>query len=177
EDVALAATNEPVAARAPRTKLAPAPEAALARALQLIAAAARPIAVIGASAMRLADPQLLRKLIERHNLPFATTTMAKGMIDDDHPLALGCIERACRQVQRKVLRSADLIIGLGYDTIEVEYEAWIGDRPLLQIDIEPVDIPSSVNLAHEVTGDLDGSLAGVAAAAPRRERWLRGAVA
>ena len=45
--------------------------------------------------------------------------MAKGMIDEDHPLALGCIERACRQVQRKLLRSADLIVGLGYDTIEV----------------------------------------------------------
>ena len=61
------------------------------------------------------------------HLPFATTTMAKGMIDEDHPLSLGCIERACRQVQRKLLRSADLIIGLGYDTIEVEYEAWIDD--------------------------------------------------
>ncbi len=96
--------------------------------------------------MRLADPSLLRKVIERHNLPFATTTMAKGLIDEDHPLSLGCIERACRQVQRKLLRSADLIVGLGYDTIEVEYEAWIGDVPLLQIDIEPADVAPSVNL-------------------------------
>ena len=89
-------------------------------------------------------------VIERHNLPFATTTMAKGMIDEDHPLSLGCIERACRQVQRKLLRSADLIVGLGYDTIEVEYEAWIGDVPLLQIDIEPVDVAPSVKLVHQV---------------------------
>ena len=73
--------------------------------------------------MRLARPDLLRQVIERHNLPFATTTMAKGMIDEDHPLSLGCIERSCRQVQRKLLRSADLIVGLGYDTVEVEYEA------------------------------------------------------
>jgi thiamine pyrophosphate-dependent acetolactate synthase large subunit-like protein len=29
-------------------------------------------------AMRVADPSLLRKVIERHSLPFATTTMAKG---------------------------------------------------------------------------------------------------
>ena len=80
----------------------------------------------------------------------------------DHPLALGCIERACRQVQRKFLRSGDLIIGLGYDTIEVEYEAWIDDRPLLQIDIEPVDVAPSVNVLHQVTGDLDSSLARLA---------------
>src|SRR5438105_3556817 len=177
EDVALAMTNEPVAAPAQPKKLGTASDAAFARAIELITAAARPIAVIGASAMRPADPALLRKMIESHNLPFATTTMAKGLIDDDHPLALGCIERACRQVQRKVLRSADLIIGLGYDTVEVEYETWIGDRPLLQIDIEPVDIPSSVNLAHEVTGDLDASLAGLAAAPPARNRWNGGALA
>jgi acetolactate synthase-1/2/3 large subunit len=177
EDVALAMTNEPLAEPAQPKKLVAAPDAALARAAQLIAAAAHPIAVIGANAMRLADPDLLRKTIERHNLPFATTTMAKGMIDDDHPLALGCIERACRQVQRKTLRSADLIVGLGYDTVEVEYEAWIDDRPLLQIDIEPVDVPASVNLVHAVSGDLDASLARLAAASPARGRWSDAAFA
>jgi acetolactate synthase-1/2/3 large subunit len=158
EDVALAATNEPVPAPARAGKLAAPPHAALARAGELIASATRPIAVLGSTAMRVDDPQLLIRFVERHNLPFATTTMAKGMIDEDHPLSLGCIERACRQVQRKFLRSADLIIGIGYDTVEVEYEAWIGDRPLLQIDIEPVDIAPCVKLIHEVSGDLDVSL-------------------
>ena len=159
EDVALAATNEALAPPAQARKLATAPDAALAHAAELIAAAKRPIAVVGATAMRVADPQLLRNVIERHNLAFATTTMAKGMIDEDHPLSLGCIERACRQVQRKFLRSADLIVGLGYDTVEVEYEAWIGDRPLLQIDIEPVDVAPTVKLVHQVSGDFDASLA------------------
>ena len=158
EDVALAATSEPVPAPARAARLAAPPHAALARAGELMIAAKRPIAVLGSTAMRLADPRLLVRFIERHNLPFATTTMAKGMIDEDHSLSLGCIERACRQVQRKFLRGADLIIGVGYDTVEVEYEAWIGDRPLLQIDIEPVDIAPSVQLTHEVTGDLDFSL-------------------
>src|ERR671923_1348971 len=162
EDVALAATNERVPAPAQARRLAPASDAALSRMGELIAAAKRPIAVLGSTAMRVADPSLLRRAIERHNLPFATTTMAKGMIDDNHPLALGCIERACRQLQRRFLRSADLIVGLGYDTVEVEYEAWIGDVPLLQIDIEPVDVAPSVKLAHQVTGDLDTSLARLA---------------
>jgi acetolactate synthase-1/2/3 large subunit len=171
EDVALAATNEQVAPPAQPRKLAAASDAALARAGELLAAAQRPIAVLGSTAMRVADPSLLRKVIERHNLPFATTTMAKGMIDEDHPLALGCIERSCRQVQRKFLRSADLIVGLGYDTVEVEYEAWIGDRPLLQVDIEPVDIAPAVKLAHQVSGDLDGSLARLVALPATANRW------
>jgi acetolactate synthase-1/2/3 large subunit len=137
----------------------------------LIAQAQRPIAVIGASAMRLHDPGLLRAVVERHNLPFATTTMAKGMIDEDHPLAIGCIERACRQVQRKLLRSADLVVGLGYDTVEVEYEAWIGDVPLVALDIAPTDVAASVKLLHQAVGDLDRSLEALAARPAARNAW------
>jgi acetolactate synthase-1/2/3 large subunit len=177
EDVALAATNEGVPSPARAAAIAPASAAALARAGELIAAAKRPIAVLGSSAMRLADPQLLLRFVKRNNLPFATTTMAKGMIDEDHPLSLGCIERACRQVQRKLLRSSDLIIGVGYDTVEVEYQAWIGDVPLLQIDIEPVDIAPSVKLVHEVTGDLDVSLATLAAYPGASNAWSAAALA
>src|SRR5829696_5520899 len=177
EDVALASTNEPSPALSTPAKLAPAEEADIKRAGDLIAAAKRPLAVLGASAMRIADPALLRKVIERHNLPFATTTMAKGMIDEDHPLSLGCIERACRQVQRRFLRGADLFVGLGYDTIEVEYEAWIGDVPLLQIDIEPVDIAPSVNLVHQAVGDLDATLARLAALAVATNAWSAQALA
>ncbi|MGB6537490.1 MAG: thiamine pyrophosphate-binding protein [Xanthobacteraceae bacterium] len=171
EDVALAATNEPVPALAPTAPLAPAADGAIGRAAGLIAAAQRPIAVIGASAMRLREPALLRRVIEHFNLPFASTTMAKGLIDERSPLSLGCIERACRQVQRRLLQSADLIVGLGYDPIEVEYEAWIGDVPLLQIDIEPVNIAPSVKLAHQVTGDLDSSLRQLADTPATQPRW------
>jgi acetolactate synthase-1/2/3 large subunit len=177
EDVALAPATETIPSPSARTAMARAADAEIVRAGELIAAAKRPIAVIGSSAMRMSDPSLLQKVVERHGLPFATTTMAKGLIDEDHPLSLGCIERGCRQVQRKLLRSADLIVGLGYDTIEVEYEAWIGDVPLLQIDIEPPDVPPSVNLVHHVGGDLDHSLSQLAALPPTTNRWAAQALA
>ncbi len=177
EDVALAPARETVPASAELTKLPAPSEAALTRAGELIASAKRPIAVIGSSAMRMAKPELLRQVVERHSLPFATTTMAKGMIDEDHPLSIGCIERSCRQIQRKLLRSADLIVGLGYDTIEVEYEAWIAEVPLLQIDIEPVDIAPSVTLAHQVTGDLDIALARLAALPTATNTWTAAVLA
>src|ERR1700736_4449333 len=76
EDVALAPTNEPVPVLSAPARLAAAPDAAIAGAAALIAGAQRPVAVLGASAMRLRDPELLRKFIEHHRLPFATTTMA-----------------------------------------------------------------------------------------------------
>jgi len=159
------------------SKILPAPDGDIARAGELIAGAKRPVAVLGSSAMRVADPALLRAVIERHNMPFATTTMAKGMIDEDHPLSVGCIERGCRQIQRKLLHSADLVVGLGYDTVEVEYEAWIANVPLLQVDIEKADVVPSVNIAHEVTGDLDASLKRLAALPAAANEWTKDALA
>ncbi|MBT6138425.1 MAG: thiamine pyrophosphate-binding protein [Rhodospirillaceae bacterium] len=159
EDVMLApATDQVPAVPAGDPVAARATDAMIAEAEKLMSGAKRPVAVIGSNTMRMADPSLLLAFIDHHGIPFTTTTMAKGMIDEDHPLSLGCIERARRQVQRSLIRSADLVIGLGYDTIEVEYEAWIANVPLLQVDIEPVDVDSSVTLAAEVTGDLDDSL-------------------
>ena len=167
EDVALMPARESVPASVPGRTPAPAPDAdVVAAAARLIAGAARPLAVIGASAMRMRDPDLLRRFVEHHRLPFATTTMAKGLIDEEHPLAIGCIERARRQLQRRFLQRADLVVGLGYDTVEVEYEAWIGAVPLLQIDIEAVDVDAGVALVHEVTGDLDRALAALLDTAP-----------
>jgi acetolactate synthase-1/2/3 large subunit len=183
EDVALAPVTEALApateAPAPRTagampgraRLTPAPEASIAHAGELLRAARRPVAVIGASAMRMRNPQTLRAFVEGHRMPFASTLMAKGMIAEDHPLSLGCIERAMRKLQRTLIHSADLVVGLGYDTVEVEYEAWAGKVPVLHIDIERADVDSGVRLVHEVVGDLDAALARLAALPAAENDW------
>src|SRR5918993_90857 len=56
-------------------------QASMYKAAALLRRARRPVAVIGASAMRMRNPDLLRVLVERHRMLFATTTMAKGLID------------------------------------------------------------------------------------------------
>lgn len=147
-------------------------DAAFAEAVGILRQARRPLAVIGASAMRMNHPALLRDFVERHGIPFASTTMAKGLIDEAHPLSIGCIERACRQIQRRFIREhADLVIGIGYDTIEVEYEAWVGALPVLHVDLERADVDRSVALAHELVGDLDASVAALAALESCANAW------
>ncbi len=178
EDVALASATETAPRETPgKIYTAAAADVAIDKARALVAEAKRPVAVLGSTAMRMRDLDLLRIFVERNGIPFATTTMAKGLIDEDHPLSIGCIERGKRQVQRQFLRGADLIIGLGYDTIEVEYEAWIGDVPLLQLDIDAVDTDASVNVAHEVTGDLDTTLARLNGADAVRNEWTEAEIA
>src|ERR1700731_331060 len=70
EDVALAPTNEPVPALAGPAKLPPAAAAAIERAAELVDAARRPIAVLGASAMRLPNSTPRGRMIEQYNLSF-----------------------------------------------------------------------------------------------------------
>ena len=176
EDVALAEATEAVGPLPQPVQMAHAAEASIAQAGALLRAARRPVAVIGASAMRIRDPRALRAFVERHHMPFATTMMAKGMIDEDHPLALGCIERALRKVQRAFIQGADLVVGMGYDTIEVEYETWVGKLPLLHIDIDRADIDASVRIAQEVVGDLDDAVARLNALPPAANDWPAHAV-
>ncbi|MEE2996220.1 MAG: thiamine pyrophosphate-binding protein [Pseudomonadota bacterium] len=171
EDVALAPATEALPDLASFNRAAPANHDSVEDGMGVLTSALRPIAVLGSNVMRMNDPDLLRSFIERHSLPFATTTMAKGMVDEDHPLSVGCIERGKRQMQRAFLRSSDLIVGVGYDTIESEYEAWIGDTPLLQVDIEKVDVASSVQVKAEVTGDLDATLSAMVAADAIKNEW------
>jgi acetolactate synthase I/II/III large subunit len=176
EDVAVADAGGETAAPLSRqaTRLPAPPAEDLARVAELLRGARRPVAVIGASARRLRNPALLRAFVEHHHLPFASTTMAKGMIDEDHPLSIGCIERARRQIQREFLRSADLIVGLGYDVAEVEYEQWIGATPLVSVDVERVDADASVSLLHEAVGDLDEALARLLEAPAGTVGWPKG---
>jgi acetolactate synthase-1/2/3 large subunit len=181
EDVSLALAGDDVRgpgldeSRGP-TNVAPAPDDAIARAADLIRAAKRPVAVIGSNAMRMTDHSLLRTFIDRHGMPFASTTMAKGLVDEAHPLSIGCIERAKRKVQRAFLSGSDLIVGLGYDTIEVEYEAWVGKVPVLNIDIEQADVDATVEVTHEVTGDLDSSLSRLTSIPAMRNAWSTEAI-
>ena len=114
EDVALAPATDEVPHIPDATGIPPAGDDDIAKATEILQGAKRPIAILGSTAMRIDDHDALRRFVEHHHLPFMTTTMAKGLIDDDHPLALGCIERGRRQHQRTLLHSADLIVGLGY---------------------------------------------------------------
>src|SRR4051812_5398421 len=91
EDVALAPAKNDTAAMKALSKIARAPDDQIAKAAPLTTRGKRPLAALGSTAVRLADPGLLPPVIERHDLPSATTRRAKGMIDDGHPLALGCL--------------------------------------------------------------------------------------
>jgi len=171
EDVAVAAAADEPAEPPSPSRRPPPPAPAIRHAAGILASSQRPIAVIGANARRMQSVELLHRFVHHHRLPFFTTTMAKGLIDEDDELCLGCIERARRQVQRAFLRRADLIVGIGYDTVEVEYEAWAQGVGILHVDIEPADVDATVDMQAELVGDLDAAVTALLAAAARPPAW------
>lgn len=113
--------HAPVSANFPPTKT-PQP-ASGASTPQEISAAARlvsqsktPVFLIGAGARH--DSEDVRQLAEKLQAPVFATTSGKGLIADDHPLALGCISRL--GAVQEVLAQSDLLISFGAKLTEFD---------------------------------------------------------
>lgn len=139
----------------------PSPDEQLLReAKAIIEKAKKPILAIGLSAARHQGlHHAIREFAGKNNIPVLLTPMAKGILADSHPCYAGVIFHALSDRVAAIYRNADLVIGLGYDPIEFNYEAWMPDVPLIHIDTEPVDITPDCLVACDIAGDLFESLA------------------
>jgi acetolactate synthase-1/2/3 large subunit len=115
-------------ARAPRPEparvAAPVPSTAdplLASVRAALAAAERPLVIAGLEAARGGCEGVLTALAERIGAPVLTTYKAKGVISEDHPLALGGagLSPAADRVLLDLVGRADRVLMLGYDPIEM----------------------------------------------------------
>ena len=74
--------------------------------------------VIGAGANRKMTGRMLRQFVEKTGIPFLTTQMGKGVIDERHPLFLGCAALSAGDFVHRAVGDADVIINVGHDVIE-----------------------------------------------------------
>jgi acetolactate synthase I/II/III large subunit len=141
--------------------------------MDLLRGARKPVAALGFSLYRSGVLAELRRFLEGNHLPFVTTNMAKGVVPEDHSLWLGVVGRARRKTIEDYLAQADLVIGIGYDPVEISYEEWLPKGvPLVHVDGEAADVDGSVRLEHQAIGDLAASvrwLAEASATAGRTE--------
>jgi acetolactate synthase I/II/III large subunit len=91
---------------------------AIAEAVRAIQAAKAPILVIGAGANRTMTSKMLNQLIDRTGIPFLTTQLGKGVIDERNPLFLGCAALSAGDFVHAAIRKADVIVNIGHDVIE-----------------------------------------------------------
>ncbi len=93
-------------------------EKSIREAVARIEAARHPLLVIGAAANRRLTSRMLRQFVEQTEIPFVTTQMGKGVIDEDDPRFLGNAALSDGDFVHRAVQHADLIINVGHDVIE-----------------------------------------------------------
>jgi len=91
---------------------------AVSRAAELLESAQQPIVLIGAGANRNLVAEALRQFVDRQGIPFATTQMGKGVVDESHTLCIGNAALSNGDFVHAALDCADVIVNVGHDVIE-----------------------------------------------------------
>jgi acetolactate synthase-1/2/3 large subunit len=91
---------------------------AIRAAVSKLEAAERPVLVIGAGANRKLTGRMLLQFVEKTGIPFVTTQMGKGVIDETHPKFLGCAALSSGDFVHRAIGDADVIVNVGHDVIE-----------------------------------------------------------
>jgi len=116
EDVQTEVVEVPEAFLAERTwtvyRRPPAPDA-LARAVELIRAARRPLVVAGGGVVYAEATGALRAFAEATGIPVAETQAGRGALPSAHPSALGAVGATGTPAANRLARDADLVIGVG----------------------------------------------------------------
>ncbi len=123
-----------------------------------LARSRRPLVITGLTFTRSQAGRELSKFIERQKLPFVTTMHAKGFLPESHSLWTGVIGRARRSDVKRFTDRADLIIAVGYDPIEINYEEWVGKTPIIHISTEAAEPGKGLNFLWNHTCDLDSAI-------------------
>lgn len=125
----------------PKIPTVPAPsDAALAELESVFLQSRKPILVLGITSLRAGVRDLVLALAEQFEIPAVLTPMAKGMVPEDHPAYAGVLAHALANKVGVTHSQADLVIGIGYDPVEINYEDWMPEVPLIHIDTVPADI-------------------------------------
>ncbi|MGQ4275426.1 oxalyl-CoA decarboxylase, partial [Terrihabitans sp. B22-R8] len=130
----------------------PAP-AAITRALDLLKGAKRPLIVLGKGAAYAQADEEIRSFVETSGIPYIAMSMAKGLLPDTHP-------QSAVAARSLVLKDADVVVLVGarlnWLLSHGKGKTWgePGSKKFIQIDIEPREMDSNVEIAAPVVGDI-----------------------
>ncbi len=118
-----------------------------------------PLLVIGAGANRTMTGRMLLQFVEKTGIPFLTTQLGKGVIDERHPKFLGCAALSAGDFVHRAVEDADCIVNIGHDVIEKPpFFMRSGGPTVIHIstksaEVDPVYFPSV-----EVIGDIANAI-------------------
>jgi acetolactate synthase-1/2/3 large subunit len=135
----------------------------------IFARAKRPLFALGLTITRSHCRDDLLAFIEQQHIPFVTTLHAKGFLPESHPNWGGVLGRARRSDVQKLVDQSDLILTIGFDPVEINYEEWAGERPIVHVSSETADAGPGLNLVVNEICDLNAFAASLARLPVRRD--------
>jgi oxalyl-CoA decarboxylase len=135
----------------------PAPPA-VKRALDVLKGAKRPLIILGKGAAYAQADDDIRALVEKSGIPFLPMSMAKGLLPDTHPQCAGA-------ARSTVLKDSDVVMLIGarlnWLLSHGKGKTW-GEpfsKKFIQIDIEPREMDSNVEIIAPLVGDIGSCVA------------------
>lgn len=146
----------------PAPRQVPAPEA-VARAIEVMKGAKKPLIIMGKGAAYDQSDEAIREFVEKSGYPYLPMSMAKGLLPDVHP--------QCAAAARSlVLKEADVVIMMGarlnWLLSHGKGKQW-GEpysKKFIQIDIDPKEMDSNVEIAAPLVGDVGSCVAALSEA-------------
>jgi oxalyl-CoA decarboxylase len=139
----------------------PAP-AAVKRALDVLKSAKKPLIILGKGAAYAQADDAIRQFVEKSGAPFLPMSMAKGLLPDTHPQCAGA-------ARSTVLKDSDVVMLIGarlnWLLSHGKGKTW-GEAPkkFIQVDIEPKEMDSNVEIVAPVVGDIGSCVEALLAA-------------
>jgi oxalyl-CoA decarboxylase len=141
----------------------PSPPAAesVARAIDLLATAQRPLAILGKGAAYARAENEIRSFIETTGMPFLPMSMAKGLLPDEHT-------QSAAAARSYAIGNADVVLlagaRLNWLLSHGRPPLWSEATKFVQVDISPTEFDSNRAIAAPVVGDIKSVFAAFNAA-------------
>ncbi len=128
------------------------------RAVEILAGADQPLILVGGGVIASGASKEVQRLAETLFAPIVTTLMAKGAVDERHPLVLGMPGMHGKRVCNYALANADVIVAIGCrfaDRITGKVSTFAPQmRHLIHIDIDSAEIGKNIDRADiPIVGD------------------------
>ncbi len=135
----------------------PAPdEGEIARALELIRQARRPILFVGGGVRNAKASPEVRRMADILKVPVIYTLMGKGVVPDNHELNVGMVGMHGTAYANYAMSHCDLIIGVGVrfdDRVTGDLGSFAPDAKVIHVDIDAAEIGKIVSCCAPVHCD------------------------
>ena len=145
---------------------------AVQRAVEAIRESRQPILMVGAGANRKTSSKMLREFVERFGIPFFTTQMGKGVLDESHPLWLGNAALSDGDFVHRAIEHADCIINVGHDVIEKPpFFMRRGRRTVIHVNYLTAEVDTVYFPQIEVVGDIANTIWRINQSLEKQAHW------